>query len=132
MGGEPEGGVGGQGPSERQAHYAVDEACTREELSHEFGQPELLYHNFVKFVTAANLVFCLVSLVAWVPHARATLPRLAAAGLGWRSRGLVLSQYLNVFFLSSFQVSTDAYWICILNPRPWTLVPKPETLKSKT
>ena len=95
-------------------HDTVDEACTREELSHEFGQPELLYHNFVRFVTAANLVFCLVSLGAWVPHARATLPRLAAAGLGWRSPGLVLSQYLNVFFLSSFQASTDVYWAAML------------------
>ena len=70
-----------------------------------------MFHNFVRFVAVTNVVFFLVSLIAWVRHLRATFPRLHAAGLGWRhSSELVGSQLLNVFFLSSFQPSSDPYW----------------------
>ena len=62
----------------------VDMSCSRQELEDEFGTPVKLYYNFLSYLTCINVVYVLISLIAWVPHAQNTFPRLRDAEMGWR------------------------------------------------
>uniref|UniRef100_A0A6T7R5R4 Anoctamin transmembrane domain-containing protein n=1 Tax=Hanusia phi TaxID=3032 RepID=A0A6T7R5R4_9CRYP len=86
--------------------------CSRKELQDKFGMSIRQYYNFLNFITIANIILLLCSLIGWIPHAVNTFARLHEEGLGLQT--VSGTQLLSVFLLSSFQPSTDGYWIAML------------------
>jgi len=89
--------------------------CSRKELESHYGEAVGQYAAFQQYLLCVNVVLVLISFVVFMPHAIYTGPKLRKSGqFGWSSVETT-DQFLDVFFLSSFQPSHDGYWTVMMS-----------------
>jgi hypothetical protein len=88
--------------------------CSRKVLTSVYGEAVGQYAAFQLYLLCVNVVLVLIALVAFVPHAVDTGPKLRKSGQAGPSVDTI-DQLLDVFFLSSFQPSHDGYWTAMMS-----------------
>lgn len=67
------------------------------------------YFNFLKYIVFINVLLLGASLISFVPHVRAVLPMMNAAGLG--PKDAFSTRVIDILFVSSYQPSNDHLWV---------------------
>jgi len=88
--------------------------CSRKVLKSVYGEAVGQYAAFQLYLLCVNFVLVVIALVAFIPHAVHTGPKLGKSGQAGPSVDTI-DQLLDVFFLSSFQPSHDGYWTVMMS-----------------